>query len=642
MRWIMRIIGALVVAVLLLVAALFALPGEKIARLAADQLTARTGRQLEISGETRISYYPTLGVQTGPVSLSNAPWSDKGPMFRAEALTIGVDLMALLGGDIRITELDAEAPQILLERNAQGEVNWQFATPSGGTAPQTSVETGAQTNALVLETLFVRNAQIRYVDARAGSDQRLSGLELTLSLPEATGPADMTLKLALPGGTITGEGQVAQAARFLDGEVSPLSVRFEAPGGTASFEGRAGIAPEATGRLSLSVSDAGKLLAVLGEAADLPGALSRDLGFDGQVTLTPDGRVALREGALRGAGNQAAIEADLLPGAVTQVTARITAQSLDLAPFTGGGSGGGGSAATGWSRAPIDASALGLIEGDIALSAGSVALGVTQLQDLQTTISIERARAVAQIRRLSVFGGSVTGQLVANNRAGLSIGGDLTADGVDLNRLLGELAGIDRFTGSAGARLNFLASGQSVAAWMSSLSGSGSLETGRGTITGIDLDRLFRSGDVSGGTTIFDATTASFTISDGVLRNDDLRMQLASITATGEGQVNLGAQSLNYLFTPVALKDDQGRGLAIPVRIRGPWASPQILPDLERALQLNADIDREEVEQRAKDRVQSELQERLGVSREEGESGEDAIRRGLEDKLKNELQNLFK
>ncbi|MBR9762507.1 MAG: AsmA family protein [Rhodobacteraceae bacterium] len=639
MRWIMRIIGALVVAVLLLVAALFALPGEKIARLAADQLTARTGRHLEISGETRISYYPTLGVQTGPVSLSNAPWSDKGPMFRAEALTIGVDLMALLGGDIRITELDAEAPQIVLERNAQGEVNWQFSTPSGGTAPQTS----AQTNALVLETLFVRNAQIRYVDARAGSDQRLTGLELTLSLPEATGPADMTLKLALPGGTVTGEGQVGQAARFLDGEVSPVSVRFEAPGGTASFEGRAGIAPEATGRLSLSVSDAGKLLAVLGEAADLPGALSRDLGFDGQVTLTPDGRLALREGALRGAGNQAAIEADLLPGAVTQVTARITAQSLDLAPFTGGGSGGGGgSAATGWSRAPIDASALGLIEGDIALNAGSVALGVTQLQDLQTTISIERARAVAQIRRLSVFGGALTGQLVANNRAGLSIGGDLTAEGVDLSRLLGELAGIDRFTGSAGARLNFLASGQSVAAWMNSLSGSGNLETGRGTITGIDLDRLFRSGDVSGGTTIFDATMASFTISEGVLRNDDLRMQLASITATGEGQVNLGAQSLNYLFTPVALKDDQGRGLAIPVRIRGPWASPQILPDLERALQLNADIDREEVEQRAKDRVQSELQERLGVSQEEDESGEDAIRRGLEDKLKNELQNLFK
>lgn len=640
MRWIVRIVGALVVAVVLLAAALLALPGEKIARIAADQIEARTGRAIEISGDTRISYYPVLGVETGPVSLANAPWSDNGPMFRAEALKIGVDLAALIGGDIEITVLDAEAPQILLERNAEGAANWQLAG-EGSTAPSPGASS-ASGGALTLETLFVRNARIRYIDARAGADRRLEGLEMTLSLPEATGPADLALKLSLPGGEITGEGRVERAADFLDGQVSPLSVRFEAPGGTAMFDGRGGMAPEATGRLELSVNDAARLFATLGEAADLPGALSQDLGFAGQVTLTSDGRVSLREGTLRGAGNQAGIEADLQPGDVTQVTARISAQSLDLTAFTGGTGGGGGEGGSGWSTAPIDASFLGLVEGDIALSAGSMALGVTRLENLSTRITIDRSRAVAQITRLGVFGGSVTGQLVANNRAGLSIGGDLTASEVDLNRMLRDLAGITRFTGSATAQLDFLASGSSVAAWMSSLSGSGRIETGRGTISGIDLDRLFRSGDATGGTTIFDATTATFAISDGVLRNDDLRMQLASITATGEGTVDLGQQRLNYLFTPVALKDDQGRGIAIPVRVRGPWSGPQILPDLERAIQLNADIDKQELEQRAKDKVQSELQEALGVERTEGESGEDAIRRGLEDKLKNELQNLFK
>ncbi|PJE28932.1 AsmA protein [Pseudooceanicola antarcticus] len=637
MRWIMRIIGALVVAVILLAAALLALPGDKIARIAADQIEARTGRAIEISGDTSISYYPVLGVETGPVSLANAPWSDNGPMFRAEALKIGVDLAALLGGDIQIKVLDAEAPQILLERNAEGLANWQIAGPADAGAPTASQATGG---ALTLETLFVRDARIRYIDARAGADRRLEGLEMTLSLPEARGPAELTLKLAMPGGEITGEGRVERAADFLDGQVSPLSLSFEAPGGTATFDGRGGLAPEATGRLELSVSDAARLFEVLGEAADLPAALSRDLGFAGDVTLTPNGQVFLRDGMLRGAGNQAGIEADLRPGKVTQVTAQIAAQSLDLTGFTGGS--GSASSGAGWSRAPIDASALGLIEGDIALSAGTLALGVTELRNLSTRITIDRSRAVAQISRLSVFGGSVTGQLVANNRAGLSIGGDLSASEVDLNRMLRDLAGITRFTGSAAARLNFLASGSSVAAWMSSLSGDGSLETGRGTISGIDLDRLFRSGDASGGTTIFDATKASFSISEGVLRNDDLNMQLASITATGEGTVDLGQQRLNYLFTPAALKDDQGRGIAIPVRIRGPWSSPQILPDLERAIQLNADIDKQELEQRAKDKVQSELQDALGVEQGEGESGEDAIRRGLEDKLKNELQNLFK
>ena len=267
---------------------------------------------------------------------------------------------------------------------------------------------------------------------------------------------------------------------------------------------------------------------------------------------------------------------------------------------------------------------------------------MTRLTQLRSRVTVDRARAVATINQMGVFGGGVTGQLVANNRSGLSIGGDLSAAGVDLNRMLGELAGIDRFTGSADAALNFLAVGNSVQAWMSSLSGSGSLSTGRGTISGIDLDRVLRSGDVSGGTTIFDATEASFSIADGVLSNDDLEMRLASITATGEGTVDMGQQRLNYLFTPVALKDDEGRGIAIPVRIRGPWASPQILPDLERAIQLNSDLDAEQIEETAKDRVRAEVEGALGVTREEGESDEELLRRGLENKLQDELRSLFK
>ncbi|MBY5974439.1 AsmA family protein [Ferrimonas balearica] len=644
MRWILRILGALVLAVVLLAGALLLLPGEKIAGIAADRIEEITGRQLTIAGETRLSYYPVLGVRTGPVSLSNASWSDRGPMFEAESLQIGVDLMALLGGDVRITELDAEAPAILLERNAEGAVNWDLL-PEGAASGTGGAASAEEARQITLDRLFIRNASIRYIDAAMDSDQRLEGLELTLSLPDATGPADITLGLDLPGGRISGEGRVARARTFLDGGVSDLSLAFSAPGGTARFEGRGGIAPEADGHLVLSVSDAEQLFSVLGEQASLPGALNGDLGFDGQVTLTADGAVSLRDGTLRGAGNAAAVEADIQPGAVTRITAQVVADTLDLTAFTGGsggGNGGSGGDPSGWSSAPVDASALNLLEGEIVLSAGTVDLGVTRLSQLRSRITVDRARVVATINQMGVFGGGVTGQLVANNRSGLSIGGDLSAAGVDLSRMLDDLAGIDRFTGSADAALNFLAVGNSVQAWMSSLSGSGSLSTGRGTISGIDLDRVLRSGDVSGGTTIFDATEASFSIANGVLSNDDLEMRLASITATGEGTVDLGQQRLNYLFTPVALKDDEGRGIAIPVRIRGPWASPQILPDLERAIQLNSDLDAEQIEETAKERVRAEVEGALGVTREEGESDEELLRRGLENKLQDELRNLFK
>ena len=72
---------------------------------------------------------------------------------------------------------------------------------------------------------------------------------------------------------------------------------------------------------------------------------------------------------------------------------------------------------------------------------------------------------------------------------------------------------------------------------MNSISGSGVVKFGKGTIIGIDLDRLMRSGQVGGGTTVFDALGATFTMDAGVLRNDDLLLKLSAYEARGEGRV---------------------------------------------------------------------------------------------------------
>ena len=146
MRWIFRLIGAVVVIAAIGVGALFFLPGERIAAIAADQITKATGRKVTLSGETRISFYPVLGVATGAVEVANADWSDAGPMLRADSLRIGVKPVALFGGDIRITGLETVAPEIRLERAADGRVNWELGVegvaPSGqasdDAAPATS------------------------------------------------------------------------------------------------------------------------------------------------------------------------------------------------------------------------------------------------------------------------------------------------------------------------------------------------------------------------------------------------------------------------------------------------------------------------------------------------------------------------
>ncbi|MBC7180990.1 MAG: hypothetical protein H5U14_13015, partial [Roseovarius sp.] len=56
MRWLFRLLGLVMVMAAIILGALFFLPGERIARIAADQITKATGRQVTMSGDTKISF----------------------------------------------------------------------------------------------------------------------------------------------------------------------------------------------------------------------------------------------------------------------------------------------------------------------------------------------------------------------------------------------------------------------------------------------------------------------------------------------------------------------------------------------------------------------------------------------------------
>ena len=101
--------------------------------------------------------------------------------------------------------------------------------------------------------------------------------------------------------------------------------------------------------------------------------------------------------------------------------------------------------------------------------------------------------------------------------------------------------------------------------------------------------------------------------------------------------MGLGAQTLDYTVTPKALRVNGDRGLAIPVRIFGPWAAPQIKPDLQAALDMNFAKEKEQ----ARQKLNEKLEEELGVSRQDGQSVEDAVKQKVEDELRRGLFKLF-
>ena len=647
MRWIARLMGLVVVLSAFVLGALFFLPGERIARIAAEQITRATGRTVTMSGETRLSLYPILGVSTGAVEIANADWSDAGPMLRAESFKVGVDPRVLWGGDIRITGLEVVNPEIRLERAADGRVNWELGVE--GVAPSGQAEGGAPARSarlgLTLDRALVTGARLVHVDHGTGARQEIRDLDLDLRWPDYDGTATLEASFRRGGGLVRISGHLDEVGAFLDGAVTGVAATVSAGGGTVGFAGRAGPRPEAQGRLDLDIGDTGAFLAALGlGGVELPQGLGRSVSGRAGVTVTGGTQVTLRDLVLGLGGNSLSGAADLdLAGDVPRFNAQINAGALDLsqlagADTTGGGSGGG---ASGWSRERIDASALALANGELAFAAESVNLGDLKLGRTRAVMVLDRSRAAFDLREVRAYDGLATGEFVVNNRAGLSVGGSTRAEGINLERFLADAMGITRFAASGSGEVSFLGTGNSVDAIMNSLSGKGSIATGRGVISGIDLDRLMRSGDVTGGTTVFDSMSASFTMEGGNLFNQDLAMRLPLARAEGKGRVGLGARDIDYLFTPVLLEGETSRGLAIPVRIRGTWENPRITPDLERALDLNLKAEREELEKKAEEKIEREVQERLGVTPQEGQSTQDAIQQKLEDKAVKKLRKLF-
>ena len=654
MKWLIRILFILVAVVVLIVGALLLMPGDKLGAILAEQVKAQTGRELTLSGDVRLSFWPVLGMETGPVSFGNAPWAGPEPMLSAQSLAVGVDALALLSGDVRIKRVVAVDPVLRLELS-QGRGNWEMTVPqaAGATADGDGGDTNlaAETGVVTLDRLELSNARLIYVEGGV-TQMDFAQVDLSASWPDVQAPMKMRATVPVPGGAVDVSLEIPDLPTFSSGAVTPLTLSLTAPGGEISFDGRVNLAGEMDGKTRVQTTNTDTMLEAFGQGGvSVPKGLGRVADVSSQMTYTKDGRISLRDMRAMLDHNRFDGEADITIANPPQITANLSAGDIDLTQAMGasgsgstggtGNSGGDDSAGEGWSKEPIDASALSLANGTIRLKANSIAIPDMTFGPSDLTLSLDRSRAVLKMDPATLFSGKLTGQVVANNRNGLSVGGNLTARGVDLKQALTTLGGIERLSGAASGTLEFLGNGQTEAQIMRSLSGKGSVDVGKGVISGFDLDRLMGRGEGTGGTTVFNSLTATYSIQNGDLTNNDLLMQLDNFRADGAGRIGLGARDIDYVFTPVALRANGGKGISVPVRISGPWSSPSIKPDLSKVIEAATEEKLKELEQDAKGKALKKVGEELDTTITDSEQIEDALKQKLEDEAKKGLLKLL-
>ncbi len=626
MRWVIRILVVLVLLVLVGIGGFFLFPTQKIADLASAQMTRATGRAVQFTGGVRPVVFPMPGVRMKGLSIANVSWGQAPAMVTADSVLIGVDLGALLSGQIRLTKLLIKNPTINLERAQDGRANWDFGAADTASEQNSAASVTGSIPAISLKEGRITGARLDYRDASTGRQSRISGIDLVLKAPTPAGKATARGHFRLGRQTLAFDLGLSDMGTALAGALSPVSLTVSGPFGQVSAQGRAGFSPpQAKVALAGDLTDLPALLRLGGGAGAPALALGTRGKLSATVTFANDNTIYLRALDLTLGANHLTGAADIDLAEKPLISANLQAGNLDLSGVFGATAKApsvpaGSSSGSAWSRAPIDTSALALANGEIAFSAKSIDTGRGKIAGLRLKARLDRSRAVIVIEQLKTYGGTVVGQVVLNGRSGLSAGADLRVQGVSLGPLLKAATGYDRLTAMGSGRIKLLTSGNSMQAMASRLRGEGKVDIGPGEIIGFDLLGMLRTLDPTyrgkHNKTIFSRITGRARIRNGVLQNRDLRFDSALMTAKGAGSINIGQRQIDYRVTPLSYGGVPAGKLSVPVLFSGTWDHVNIHPDLGGALKGDLAKQRAKIEadlqKRAKKAVTDKLQQSLG------------------------------
>ena len=256
---------------------------------------------------------------------------------------------------------------------------------------------------------------------------------------------------------------------------------------------------------------------------------------------------------------------------------------------------------TAWSSAPLDLTGLRALDANLDLTLGALQFQRMHFSNVALGLRVANGAADARLTRIALYDGGGTARLIADGSGSVPrIAVELNAQNVQAETLLRDAIGFDRIAGRGRLTASLVGQGVSQAAIMRSLRGNASFNFNDGELKGVNLAQVARtiqaalSGQAVGAaaSTDFAELSSTFTVADGVMATDNLRLLNPYVRLEGQGLVNIGAQTIDMRIAPRAVNNAQGQGgdasvagLGVPFRISGPWSHVQFRVAIEEVVQ---------------------------------------------------------
>jgi AsmA protein len=132
-----------------------------------------TGRELTLTGDIELGFFPWLSLRTGEGRFGNAPGFGSEPMVSWKSALLGAKLIPLLRGELVASRVLLEGADVRLLRRADGRANWEDI---GGKEPK---DPNAGSMPLRIDGVELADARITFVDETASRRVVVESLDLT-------------------------------------------------------------------------------------------------------------------------------------------------------------------------------------------------------------------------------------------------------------------------------------------------------------------------------------------------------------------------------------------------------------------------------------------------------------------------------
>lgn len=620
-KWLLIVGGA---AVVVMVAAVVIVPrvvDVQRYRPAIEQKVAQAiGRPFHLGGDFSLSLFPWLGVSFSDLSVGNPEGFEGKKMMGIKSFEARIKVLPLLSKDIQISRFVLDGPELILVKQKNGTVNWEFPrTPEEKQEPAAARETATELpiKSLAVDQFSVTNGRILYRDEAGGKEQEVSDVTLNLKGISLDTPIQVDFHAVLDGKTLALTGNVGPLGQDPAKGTVPLDITLTL---LKSLSVKiAGSILEPAGKqsvdLSISVADFSprSLVAELGRKFPVvtrdPAALSR-LALKAKVKASP-ASVSISDGMLNLDDSTLAFTAGASHFSKPDLRVDMALDTLDLdrylppaapepAPAPAGSN--PSAPATGQvAAAPVDYAPLRSLVLDARATVKKLKAHGATISNCVLKVTGKQGVFTVDPFSMDLYQGSVAADATVNvQKAAPATSFNLKADSIQSGPLVKDLLAKEIIEGSMSADMAITLEGDTPDTVKQSLGGKGALTFRDGAVVGVDLAGMLRNTASSFGLaqktetkpkTDFAELNAPFTITRGVVNTSgsSLVSPLLRVVVTGDADLVNSTLDLRVEPKVVATLIGQGdtetrKGLTVPVLITGTFDQPRFKPDLEGML----------------------------------------------------------